>query len=132
MRGGYVLGIHKKRSWQTIRRIAMTSILKRDPRVSRPPGGLYRNYRRRAASGWSHFSGCAASALSRHVLMFFSSRVLARMAANEMAADFAQSSTYHEMDPRWIHKRLPESDASFAWRRRLLDHLLRRALCREA
>ena len=43
-----VLRINKKRSWQTIRRIAMTSILKRDPRVSRPPGGLYRNYRRGA------------------------------------------------------------------------------------
>ena len=51
-----VLRINKKRSWQTIRRIAMTSILKRDPRVSRPPGGLYRNYRR-GADGWSHFSG---------------------------------------------------------------------------
>ena len=55
--------IDKKRSWQTIRRIAMTSILKRDPRVSRPPGGLYRNHRRGVARGWSHFSTCAASVL---------------------------------------------------------------------
>ena len=54
--------INKKRSWQTIRRFAMTSILKRDPRVSRPPGGLYRNYRRRARRAGANFSVCAASA----------------------------------------------------------------------
>ena len=91
--------IDKKRSWQTIRRFAMTSILKRDPRVSRPPGGLYRNYRRGLASGWSQIFRWQRKRRCRHALPPFTAGLLAPFEAASRPA--LSLRTAQIMAPDW-------------------------------
>ena len=59
--------------------------------MSRPPGGLYKTYRRALRMAGAIFP-FAPQALGRHVLAHFSLRVLARVERVLLAGNFAQSS----------------------------------------